>query len=235
MTTVQMIDDVTVELISAHASDESVIRAAQASLTQGEWLMPSDLDPQRFIRALMNPRHGVPFEHNIFLFQVEVPIFTARQWVKHRMSSMNEVSGRYKELEPRFYTAPFERPLENTGTRMKPVFERTDVHLWRGIESSDRLVAQLCWDEYENRLHQGIAPEYARTVLPLNIMTQFQWTVNARSLMNFLERRRNTPLHKVPTHPQWEIELGAQKVEALFAEKMPLTHRAFVDNGYVAP
>lgn len=235
MTTVQMIDDITVELISAHASDESVIRAAQASLTQGEWVMPSSLDPARFIRALMNPRHGVPFEHNIFMFQVEVPIFTARQWVKHRMSSMNEVSGRYTELQPRFYYASASRPLFNVGTRMKPKFDQAPMDVWFDTRESDKKVAQVCWDEYQKRLAMGIAPEYARNVLPVNIMTQFQWTVNARSLMNFLERRRNTPLHKVPTHPQWEIELGAQKVEALFAEKMPLTHRAFVDNGYVAP
>lgn len=234
MTNVQMISDITVELISAHASDESVIRAAQASLTQGEWMMPSDLDPARFIRALMNPRHGVPFEHNIFLFQVEVPIFTARQWVKHRMSSMNEVSGRYTELQPRFYTAPAERPLVNIGTRMKPKFV-ADEDTWATAVGWDQTMANACWEAYQARLAAGIAPEYARNVLPLNIMTQFQWTVNARSLMNFLERRRNTPLHKVPTHPQWEIQLGAEKVEALFAEKMPLTHRAFVDNGYVAP
>jgi len=225
-----------VTLVRKLADDVIPIQMAQASLGKDEtWTIDPKIDPKRFLQALVDPRHGVPFEHDIWTFFVEVPIFVARQWVKHRHSSMNEMSGRYVTMLPKFYSSAPYRPLINRGTKMKPEMGRAGFETYLLTRQSDQMVAQYAWDEYERRLAMGVAEEYARIILPLNTYTQFYWSVNSRALMGFLERRVSSPDNRVPTHPQWEIDNAAQKVEAVFKEHMPITHQAFVDAGRVMP
>lgn len=225
-----------VTLVRSNADDIFPIQMAQASLGKDEeWTLDPKIDPARFLKALVDPRHGVPFEHDIWTFFCEVPIFVARQWVKHRHASMNEMSGRYVKLIPKFYSLPPARPLINKGTKMKPQMVRAGFETFLLIRQSDQMVAQYNWNEYERRLAMGIAEEYARTVLPLHTYTQFYWSVNTRALMSFLERRVDSPDNRVPTHPQWEIDNAAKQVEAEFARLMPITHGAFVAAGRVAP
>lgn len=238
MTEVQMSSNLSVELIRHMAADEYAIQAAQVSVrgeNEPDLAISAGLDPNRFLRALMNPRHGVPFEHTYFTFFVEVPIFVVRQWVKSRLTSMNEFSGRYSKMVPKFYTASPDRPMINVGTKMKPRMVFPDTDTYEYITASDHTMAQTAWDEYERRLQTGIAEEYARIILPLNTYTQFYWSLNGRALLNFLERRVDDPMSRVPTHPQWEIDFAAQMVEDEFAQVMPITHKAFVDAGRVAP
>lgn len=228
-------------LVKTDANDEFPIQMAQASLGEGEtWTLDPKIDPARFLKALVDPRHGVPFEHDIWTFFIEVPIFVARQQVKHRHASMNEMSGRYVKMLPKFYTAPVERPLLNVGTKMKPSFvfdhpTMTFEDFVNEVTTSDRRAAQLAWAEYQYRLELGVAEEYARTVLPLHVYTQYYWTVNTRALMGFLERRVDSPDNRVETHPQWEIDRLARQIENEFQTHMPLTHGAFVAAGRVAP
>lgn len=236
MTDVTMTPEMSVRLIRTNANDEFPIQMAQASLgADEEWSIDPKIDPQRFLNALVAPRHGVPFEHDQWTFFVEVPIFVARQWVKHRHASMNEMSGRYVKMLPKFYTAPEDRPLVNTGTKMKPKFKNAGKDVSIAAAISDRMVAQYAWDNYQERLEFGAAEEYARTILPLNTFTQFYWTVNTRALMSFLERRVDDPGNRVETHPQWEIDKAARVLEGYFEEYMPLTYNAFTAVGRVAP
>ena len=223
-------------LVRSNADDIFPIQMAQASLGKDEeWTLDPKIDPKRFLRALVDPRHGVPFEHDIWTFFVEVPIFVARQWVKHRHASMNEMSGRYVTMLPKFYSLPPARPLINNGTKMKPRMVRAGFETYLLTRQSDKDTSQKLWDEYERRLEMGIAEEYARITLPLNTYTQFYWSVNTRALMGFLERRVDSPDNRVPTHPQWEIDRAARMVEAEFARLMPITHQAFIDAGRVMP
>lgn len=234
---VTMSSELNVKLVRHCADDLFAIEAAQLSTGKhpfGEWKPDENLNPQRFLNALMNPRHGVPWEHTFFTFAVQVPIFVARQWVKHRLSSMNELSGRYSLMIPKFYSNPM-RPMINIGTKMKPEMARLDERTMKFVAESDEESCRLAWDAYQYRLSLGIAEEYARIVLPLNTYTQFYWSLNGRSLMNFLERRVNDEDNRVETHPQWEIEEPAKKIEEEFARVMPLTHKAFVAAGRVAP
>jgi thymidylate synthase (FAD) len=231
-----MSSDLKVTLVRTNANDEIPIQMAQASLGKDEgWTLDPEIDPQRFLNALVKPRHGVPFEHDIWTFFVEVPIFVARQWVKHRHASMNEMSGRYVKLLPKFYTMPDNRPLVNVGTKMKPLMVAADDPIARGIQESDYTASYDAWHMYEARLAMGIAEEYARIVLPVNVFTQFYWSVNSRALMGFLERRVESVDNRVPTHPQWEIDQAAGQVEDYFEQFMPLTRNAFVAAGRVAP
>lgn len=229
--TVEFSSDITVKLVRSMASDDMVIQAAQVS-AKGE--NNPDTVPQRLINALLKGRHGSPFEHTAFTFFVEAPIFVFREWQRHRISSFNEMSGRYTELKPRFYIPDENRAVINVGTKMKPEFEPR-LEATMDIQAILNHGAEDSWEHYQWMLGKGIANEVARMVLPLNVYSQMYWTVNARSLMNFLSLRVESDDSTYRSYPQYEIDLAARKIEKLFLLMMPATHKAFVDNGRVAP
>lgn len=234
-TDIQITNELGVQLIRHMADDDFVIQAAKVSAL-GANDIPEDFNRERFLNALMKPRHGVPWEHVYFTFLVEVPIFVARQWVKHRHASMNEISGRYSKLLPKFYSPSIDRPLVNHGTKMKPNFTGGDFSRQHFEKNSgDENIFKACFEEYERQLEWGIAEEMARTVLPVATYTQFYWSLNGRAVLSFLERRVDSHLNRVETHPQWEIDQAAKLIEASFAEKMPYSHMAFINAGRVAP
>ena len=223
--------DIYVKLVRSMASDDMVIQAAQVS-SKGE--NNPDTVPERLINALLKGRHGSPFEHTAFTFFIEAPIFVFREWQRHRISSFNEMSGRYTELKPKFYSPSVERGVINVGTKMKPVFVN---HLEAAMDIQAILNHQssTAWEHYQYMLKAGVANEVARMALPVNVYSQMYWTVNARSLMNFLSLRVESDDSTFRSYPQYEIDLAARKVERNFQAQMPLTHKAFVQNGRVAP
>lgn len=231
MTEIEFSSEITVKLVRSMASDDMVVQAAQVS-AKGE--NKPETVPFRLIEALMKGRHGSPFEHNAFTFFVEAPLFVFREWQRHRISSFNEMSGRYTELPGKFYVPSKDRAVVNKNTKMKPEFV-LDRQLSMAVQFVTEGGSERAWEEYQALLKDGVATEVARMVLPLNIYSQMYWTVNARSLMNFLSLRVQSDDSLVKSYPQWEIQLGADKVEELFAEQMPATHKAFVNNGRFAP
>lgn len=229
-------DNSIVELssLSVSATDDRVAAAAQVSL---DHIPNEDTDVERLINALVRLRHGSPFEHNKFTFRVTVPIFVAREWQRHRIGSFNEVSGRYTKLKPHFYipNSELRGGLANSGTSMVPKRDHLNVYTESQIEDQMRMSSIQSWTLYEAMIDDGVANEVARMILPLNIFTSFYWTVNARSLMNFLSLRVHDEDARDISYPQYEIEQPAKVVEEYFAEAMPFTHAAFVANGRVAP
>jgi thymidylate synthase (FAD) len=233
MTEITFLSTVQVELVRQCAADDFVIQAAQVS-AKGE--NNPETVPPRLIKSLMTGRHGSPFEHGMFTFYVKAPLFVFREWQRHRMSSFNEWSGRYSEMLPEFYIPGDTRNIVNTGTKMKPEFQLTDDgSLSRFTQANLRLNAQQSWKRYQTMLANGVANEVARMVLPLNTYSQMYWTVNPRSLMNFLSLRVESEDSLIRSYPQWEIQMGAEHVENYFKLYMPVTHAAFVANGRVAP
>lgn len=230
--TIELTSEITVKLIRHMASDDSVVQAAQVSV-KGE--NNPQTEAPRLINYLMESRHGSPFEHNAFTFFVEAPIFVFREWHRHRIASINEMSGRYSKLIPKFYSPDESRLLRNVGTSARPEFARGTMEQQELIKYSDWRIARDSWSLYEERLEAGIANEVARTILPVSVYSQMYWTVNARSLMNFLSLRIDSRDSAVRSRPQWEIQLGAQQLEAHFRSLMPITHAAFVKHGRVAP
>jgi len=224
--------DIYVKLVRSMASDDMVIQAAQVS-SKGE--NNPDTVPERLINALLKGRHGSPFEHTAFTFFIEAPIFVFREWQRHRISSFNEMSGRYAELKPKFYIPGTDRKMINYGTKMKPKFSYNRDGAGNKFCRELVVAGENAWWAYQDALKSGIANEVARMVLPLNVYSQMYWTVNARSLMNFLSLRVESDDSTFRSYPQYEIDLAARKVEKNFQEKMPLTHKAFVENGRVAP
>ena len=238
---IQFRSDMTVELVRSSAHDSDVLFAARVS-TQGEKTLDaaqtgveaSDRD-RGLINYLMRDRHGSPFEHNSMTFYVQAPIFVFREFMRHRIASYNEESGRYRELQPVFYVPGPERKLVQVGKAGAYEFlDGTPEQTALAVEEG-KAVATHAYESYQRMLEAGIAREVARTVLPLSIYSSMYVTVNARSLMNFLSLRTKREDSHFPSFPQREIELVAEQMETFWAELMPLTHAAFEKNGRVAP
>lgn len=224
--------EIEIRLLRAMATDEDVVQAAQVS---NDGTIKEDTDIPKFINALMRQRHGSPFEHNLLVFHVEAPLFVVREWQRHRISSFNEMSGRYTEMLPKFYTPAGDRKMINNGSSMKPIMAPGSPILRTIKAEEDIKVAEAAWASYQRQLENGIVKELARTILPLNLYTKMIWSVNARSLMNFLSLRIEDHEATYLSYPQREIEMGAEQIEKEFARLMPYTHESFVRNGRVAP
>lgn len=224
-------DDIVVKLVDTTGSDESVARAARASVggDAGEVT-------QGFIDFLMKNRHGSPFEHNLFTFYVECPIFVSREIVRHRVGmSFNELSGRYAEMEPRFYVPPVDRKLVQVGKPGQYDFIAGSREQAKRVRMSIEDISVRAYREYQRMLNAGVAREVARMVLPVNTFTAMYVTCNARSLMHFLSLRTTDADSAYPSFPQAEIEWVARKMEEFFMGQMPFTWSAFHRFGRVAP
>jgi thymidylate synthase (FAD) len=223
-----------VELIDNMGDDARVVRAARVStgldLTESSFEATSGL-----IRFLMKNRHGTPFEHNAFTFRVECPIFVSREFMRHRIASYNEESGRYKQLDPVFWIPAPARPLVQEGKPGAYTMRPGTMAQYEAASEQLKEVARHAYSAYEDMLNRGIAREVARACLPVSIYTSFYVTFNARSMMNFLSLRVDDPDALFPSKPQYEIEQVALQVEEHFSHKMPITYGAFTENKRVAP
>jgi len=233
--------DVTVELVRSSAHDSDVLFAARVS-TQGEQTLEAaqdyDVDPSRskgLINYLMRDRHGSPFEHNSMTFYVQAPIFVFREFMRHRIASYNEESGRYRELNPVFYVPGPDRNLVQVGKAGAYDFLPGSAEQTELAVSEAKAQATAAYESYQRMLDAGIAREVARIVLPLSIYSSMYVTMNARSLMNFLSLRTKREGTHFPSFPQREIEMAAEQMESFWADLMPLTYAAFNENGRVAP
>ncbi|HZT14482.1 MAG TPA: FAD-dependent thymidylate synthase [Gaiellaceae bacterium] len=224
--TIEVLDHGFVRLDAAMADDLSVVNAARVSFARRKDEM--DESDEGLIRFLMRERHGTPFEHNSFRFHVRAPIFVAREWFRHRTSSFNEFSLRYAKATEDFYVPEPEDVRTQVGKPGAYRFEPVDDELAEVTRGELRRIYEQAYDAYSRLVEAGVARELARSVLPVGAYTQFYWTVNARSLMNFVSLR-------AAETAQREIRRYAEAIEAFFAESMPVTHAAFVANGRVAP
>ena len=242
-TDVQFRSDMTVELVRASASDSDVLFAARVS-TQGEQTLEkaregdegvNEKRDRGLINYLMRDRHGSPFEHNSMTFYVQAPIFVFREFMRHRIASYNEESGRYRELRPGFYVPGAERNLVQVGKPGAYDFLPGTPEQHEAVQRAVREQSLAAYAAYQRMLDDGVAREVARIVLPLNLYSSMYVTLNARSLMNFLSLRTKHPESTFPSFPQREIELCAEQMEQHWSTLMPLTYAAFAANGRVAP
>ena len=238
---IQFRSDVTVELVRASAHDSDVLFAARVS-TQGEQTLEVAASGQDatardrgLINYLMRDRHGSPFEHNSMTFYVQAPIFVFREFMRHRIASYNEESGRYRELQPVFYVPGPDRNLVQVGKAGAYEFLPGSPEQHVIVNEEIRAICEATYASYQRMLNAGIAREVARAVLPVTIYSSMYVTMNARSLMNFLSLRTKREGTHFPSFPQREIEMVAELMETHFATLMPLTYETFNGNGRVAP
>ena len=208
------------------ADDLSVANSARVSF--GRRKDELDDTDRALIRFLLRERHGTPFEHNAFRFHIRCPIFVAREWFRHRLSSFNEFSMRYARATDDFYVPAPEDVRTQVGKPGAYTFEPVDDEVAARTREELSEIYAAAFSTYERLVELGVARELARAALPVGAYTEFYWTVNARSLMNFLSLR-------AAEAAQREIRRYAEACEQFLAERMPVTYDAFVANGRVAP
>jgi thymidylate synthase (FAD) len=158
-----------------------------------------------------------------------------REFMRHRIASYNEESGRYKELSPTFYVPGDDRNLVQVGKAGHYEFLPGSAEQIELVQRESQQASIAAYESYQLMLDAGVAREVARIVLPLNIYSSMYVTMNARALMNFLSLRTKREGTHFPSFPQREIEMCAEKMEEFWAELMPYTYEAFNQHGRVAP
>ena len=155
--------------------------------------------------------------------RVEVPIFVAREWMRHSSQSFNEVSGRYAELNPVFYIPSLERPIVQTGKPMDYQREHGTKKQKFVADLSYLTACDAAYVAYQKMLGDGIAKEVARNVLPVGLYTSFYATANLRNWLSFLDQRTDeTALH--------EIREAAHKVQDILEQHYPETIQAWKED-----
>jgi thymidylate synthase (FAD) len=224
--TIRVLDHGFVRLDDAMADDLSVVNGARVSFARHKDEMEES--DQGLIRFLMRERHGTPFEHNAFRFHVRCPIFVAREWFRHRVGSFNEFSLRYARATDDFYVPEAADVRTQVGKPGAYSFEQVSDELAETTRERLQQVYESAYRTYEELVELGVARELARSVLPVGAYTEFYWTVNARSLMNFLSLRNSETAQR-------EIRRYAEACERFLEEQMPVTYAAFVANDRTAP
>jgi thymidylate synthase (FAD) len=198
--------------------DFAVVQAARVSYGQGTKQVSED---RGLVRYLMRHRHSTPFEMVEFKFHVSMPIFVARQWIRHRTANVNEYSARYSIVPDRFY-----RPgLESVRKQSKSNRQGGDEPIDAGT-AEDFLAlldkAEGLYKDYLSLSEQGVARELARMALPVSVYTEWYWKCDLHNIFHFLSLRMDP-------HAQIEIQAFAQAMYELIKPIMPVSCEAFQD------
>ncbi len=210
---IKLLDKGFIRLVDFMGSDNRVVSSARVSfggVSKGEE------QDKKLIKYLLEHRHHTPFEHCYFQFHVCCPIYVARQWMRHRWGSFNEISARYTQVKDEFYI-PQEFRGQDIKNRQGSVAADFDNEALRKLYEES---VEASFAAYNKLIKAGVAREMARGVLPVCQYTQFYWSVNARSLLNFLQLRQDG-------HAQYEIRVYADAIAQIFKEKMPWSWEAF--------
>ncbi len=209
-----------VRLIDYMGGDESIVQAARVSYGKGTKTVNED---RGLIRYLMRHRHTTPFEMVELKFHVKLPIFVARQWIRHRTASVNEYSGRYSVMKEEFYV-PERDAIHFQSARNKQGRADLDVPPELRQRVLDILTAahRQTYTEYEELLESDIARELARINLPLSLYTEWYWKIDLHNLFHFLHLR-------IDPHAQYEIRVYAEAMAEITRTVAPLAWEAFED------
>ncbi len=198
-----------VALMRASGTDVDVINAARVSY--GKFATELRERDTKLLRFLLKHNHTSPFEHNQLSFRIKAPLFVARQWMRHRMHSYNEISYRYVKAPVEFYFPPKWR-YQDAQNKQASVGSFESEH----ITEAYKIAVLACYKTYEQLLEQGVCREQARAVLPLCTYTEFIFTSNLHALMHFLKLRLGAGAQK-------EIRYYAASMLALALPHFPVS------------
>lgn len=204
-----------VRLVDSMGNDSAIVQAARVSYGAGT---KSVSDDRALIRYLMRHKHTTPFEMVEFKFHIRAPIFVARQWLRHRTASVNELSARYSIVPDEFFL-PDELRVQSTsrGQGGEEPYDGGDLLLLKQKASCD-----LAFHTYDELIKKGVSRELARAHLPQNTYTEFYWKINLHNLLHFLQLR-------IDDHAQKEIRDLAREVYDLIKPVCPFACEAFED------
>jgi len=228
---IPVLDHGFIRVIDYMGDDSSIVQSARVSYGKGTKKVSTD---EGLIKYLMRHRHSTPFEMCEIKYHVKLPIFIARQWIRHRTANVNEYSARYSILDKEFYLPAKEQLAAQSQSNRQG---RGDVLQGKQAEEVLNILkddATRTYDNYEKLLNErfdgtkidenkiGLARELARMNLTLNTYTQWYWKTDLLNLLNFLFLRADN-------HAQYEIRVYADKMLDTVKRWVPITYQAFMD------
>ncbi|NSM57004.1 FAD-dependent thymidylate synthase [Wolbachia endosymbiont of Atemnus politus] len=213
----KVLDHGFIRVVDYMGSDSAIVQAARVSYGKGTKQINQD---EALIKYLMRHHHTTPFEMCEIKFHVKLPIFVARQWIRHRTANVNEYSARYSILDNEFYIP--KQVAKQSDNNKQGSGEAFDSNTSKEIIDSLTNDSNLVYSHYEKFIEQGLAREIARTNLMLNYYTQFYWKIDLHNLLHFLKLRADK-------HAQYEIRVYAEVMLDIIKKWVPLAHSAFVE------
>ena len=205
-----------VRLVDSMGNDAAIVQAARVSYGAGT---KSVSDDRALIRYLMRHKHTTPFEMVEFKFHIRAPIFVARQWLRHRTASVNEMSARYSIVDTGFFLPEeLRKQSQSRGQGGEEPFGEGGSNLL----AKQKAACDLAFHVYDELITKGVSRELARTHLPQSTFTEFYWKINLHNLLHFLELR-------IEDHAQKEIRDLAKQVYEVIRPIVPVTCEAFED------
>lgn len=215
----KVLDHGFIRVVDYMGSDSAIVQAARVSYGKGTKQISQD---EALIKYLMRHHHTTPFEMCEIKFHVKLPIFVARQWIRHRTANVNEYSARYSILDNEFYIPKPEQVAKQSDNNKQSSGEAFDSGISKEIMDSLTNDSNLVYSHYEKFIEQGLAREIARTNLTLNYYTQFYWKIDLHNLLHFLKLRADK-------HAQYEIRVYAEVMLDIIKKWVPLAYNAFVE------
>jgi thymidylate synthase (FAD) len=217
----EVLDHGFVRLVDYLGGDDRIVQAARVSYGEGTRSVREDA---ALIDYLLRHAHTSPFEQVVLTFHLKMPIFVARQWMRHRTARANEVSGRYSVLPNEFYLpAPDQvRPQSRTNKQGRGA-EAVPAELQERVLRLLRGAQDARYAEYEALLEDGLARELARIHLPLSLYTEMYWQIDLHNLMHFLRLRMDD-------HAQYEIRVYGEALARCAQAVAPLAYEAFEEH-----
>tara|TARA_B100000029_G_C17492823_1_gene929738 strand:+ start:511 stop:1425 length:915 start_codon:yes stop_codon:yes gene_type:complete len=217
----EVLDHGFIRVIDYMGNDSSIVQAARVSYGEGT---KKSRDDKALIRYLMRHWHSTPFEMCEIKLHVKLPVFVARQWIRHRTANVNEYSARYSILDKEFYIPEKENLASQSSSNNQGRGECLDDEEAKKIIKTLRTDSLRCYENYEEMLSEkgqkGLARELARMNLPMNIYTQWYWKTDLHNLFNFLRLRNDE-------HAQFEIRKYAEQICQITKSWVPLAYEAF--------
>jgi thymidylate synthase (FAD) len=209
-----------VRLVDYMGGDESIVQAARVSYGKGTKSVNED---RILLRYLMRHMHTTPFEMVELKFHVKLPIFVARQWIRHRTANVNELSGRYSIMKDEFYVPSADTiKRQSINNKQGRSDEEISPELQQKILSILLQDQQTSYNHYEELLNDNIARELARVNLPLSLYTEWYWKIDLHNLLHFLHLRMDK-------HAQFEIRIYAETMGEIVRSVAPMAWEAFED------
>lgn len=202
--------------------DEAIVQAARVSYFSYGKSDKTVRDNRSLIRYLMRNEHTSPFEMVEFKFYLRMPIFIARQHVRHRTASINEYSGRYSIMKEDFYVPETDEIKEQSSQNKQGRGKKLDEKKREEISEMIKNFSHQAFDLYDKLIEYGLAREISRIILPLNTYTEFFWKIDLHNLLRYIRLRMDH-------HAQFEINLYARAIYELIKPIVPLTIEAFND------
>jgi thymidylate synthase (FAD) len=220
ITEVKCLDNGFVRLVDVMGNDDSIVQAARVSYGKGTKTVNED---RGLIRYLLRHKHTTPFEMVEFKFHIKLPIFVARQWIRHRTANVNEYSGRYSEMKDEFYLPELSeiRP-QSTMNKQGRSEETFPLEVSTEIRQKLETTQKHLFAEYQELLEMGFARELARINLPLSNYTEWYWKIDLHNLFHFLRLR-------IDSHAQYEIRVFGEAIAEIIKQYVPLAWQAFED------